>query len=175
MTRIRLLRLVRPLATGLVLSMVSAPQVAAADSMADCRSIADDAARLRCFDAAASPSPVAAPAATAEPPVVPPAVVSAPAAAAAPTAPEADFGSRALPKPVPKEPERLQARLLGKLDGVFRGLTLPLDNGQAWLVIDDREFEFVGSNPQVELDRNLIGTYWMKIVNGPRFKVRRVQ
>lgn len=69
----------------------------------------------------------------------------------------------------------MQARLLGTLDGVFRGLTLPLDNGQAWLVIDDREFEFSGSNPQVELDRNLIGTYWMKIVDGPRFKVRRVQ
>ncbi|MCX7059372.1 MAG: hypothetical protein NTZ11_00615 [Gammaproteobacteria bacterium] len=88
----------------------------------------------------------------------------------------ADFGARALPKAAPEEPRELSARLIGKLDGVFRGLNLPLDNGQTWVVIDDRDFEYVGSNAKVTLDRNLIGTYWMKIVDGgPRFKVRRVK
>lgn len=163
---------------------------ATASPIDQCRAISDDSARLRCFDqmdraapSPAAPAPAAIPAAPAAPATSAPAAQSAPPSVAAPAAAAtvvppaaADFGARALPKAAPEEPRELSARLIGKLDGIFRGLNLPLDNGQTWVVIDDRDFEYVGSNAKVTLDRNLIGTYWMKIVDGgPRFKVRRVK
>ena len=164
-----------------LLGSVQVANAATASPIDQCRAITDDSARLRCFDqmdraepSPASPAPAAIPAAPAAPAASAPAAPSAAPSIAAPAA--ADFGARALPKAAPEEPRELSARLIGKLDGVFRGLNLPLDNGQTWVVIDDRDFEYVGSNAKVTLDRNLIGTYWMKIVDGgPRFKVRRVK
>jgi hypothetical protein len=170
-----------------LLGSVQVANAATASPIDQCRAISDDSARLRCFDqmdraepSPAAPAPAAIPAAPAtSAPAAPSAApsIAAPAAAATVVPPAAaDFGARALPKAAPEEPRELSARLIGKLDGVFRGLNLPLDNGQTWVVIDDRDFEYVGSNAKVTLDRNLIGTYWMKIVDGgPRFKVRRVK
>ena len=177
-----------------LLGSVQVANAATASAIDQCRAITDDSARLRCFDqldraapSPASPAPVPTPAAIPASPAAPattaPAAPSAPPSVAAPAAAAtvvppaaADFGARALPKAAPEEPRELSARLIGTLDGVFRGLNLPLDNGQTWVVIDDRDFEYVGSNAKVMLDRNLLGTYWMKIVDGgPRFKVRRVK
>ncbi len=175
---------------GLLCGAQQFANAATASPIDQCRAIRDDSARLRCFDqmdraepSPAAPAPAAIPAAPAAPATSAPAAPSAPPSVAAPAAAAtvvppaaADFGARALPKAAPEEPRELSARLIGKLDGVFRGLNLPLDNGQTWVVIDDRDFEYVGSNAKVTLDRNLIGTYWMKIVDGgPRFKVRRVK
>lgn len=175
---------------GLLCGAQQFANAATASPIDQCRAISDDSARLRCFDqmdraapSPAAPAPAAIPAAPAAPATSAPAAPSAPPSVAAPAAAAtvvppaaADFGARALPKAAPEEPRGLSARLIGKLDGVFRGLNLPLDNGQTWVVIDDRDFEYVGSNAKVTLDRNLIGTYWMKIVDGgPRFKVRRVK
>ena len=182
---------------GLLCGSLQVANVATASPIAQCRAITDDGARLRCFDqidraepSPASPAPAAIPAIPAAPAApaasAPAAPSAAPSVAAPPVAPAAaatvappaaaDFGARALLRAATVEPRELSARLIGKLDGVFRGLNLSLDNGQTWVVIDDRDFEYVGSNAKVTLDRNLIGTYWMKIVDGgPRFKVRRVK
>ncbi len=173
-------------------SMIPVAQAAGQD-FASCRAITDNAARLRCFDAldrapaSAPPAPVA-PAAVA-PPIAPPAVTEvapmpsapprpAPPVAAAPAAPAPvdNFGAVAIPRAAPQEPKEITAQAIVNVDGVYRGLIFPLDNGQTWTVIDDREFEYFGSNPRVKLDRNLIGSYWMRILDGgPRFRVRRLK
>ncbi|MBA4286637.1 MAG: hypothetical protein C0434_14010 [Xanthomonadaceae bacterium] len=81
-----------------------------------------------------------------------------------------------MPKKAPEEPKAITAKLIGAVDGIRRGQVFPLNNGQTWIVVDDREFEYFGSNPAVQLERNLIGSYWMRILDGgPRFKVRRIQ
>lgn len=169
------------LVLALVSVLLSGP--AAAQDLATCRTIADNAARLRCFDGldqapaptVAAPVP-AAPSIAAPAPSVPVRPPSAAAAVPAPVPPVENFGAVAIPKQAPAEPKEITAGVIGSFDGVFRGMMLPLDNGQTWTVIDDREFEYVGKNPAVKLDRNLIGSYWMKILDGgPRFKVRRVK
>ena len=173
----------------LSVGLLGAVLPAAAQDYSQCRAISDDAARLRCFDdadrrpaaappAVAGPSPAlpALPAVSAPPPAVPVQVPPPATAAAPPAAPVENFGAIAIPKKAPEEPREITARLIGTLDGVYRGLVLPLDNGQRWTVIDDREFEYIGTDPSVKLDRNFIGSYWMKILGGgPRFRVRRVK
>jgi len=173
-----------------VIVCLAVAQAAAGADLASCRSIADDRARLRCFDEIdRAPSAVAVPAPPLPAPPLPPAPTPAdaapaaatrtsraPAAASAAVPPVDSFGAVALPKKPPEEPKTITAKLMGAVDGVRRGQVLPLDNGQIWLVIDDREFEYLGSNPAVQLERNLIGSYWMRILDGgPRFKVRRTQ
>lgn len=145
-----------------------------------CRAISDAAARLRCYDDVAdfprgepsAPPSNGSASQTASERVAPPAVTS----SAVPEAVNGSFGAESLPPPRPAEPKALVAHVAGKIDGVRRGMTVQLDNGQTWRVVDDREYDYIGDAPEVRLDRNFVGTYWMEIAGeGLRFKVRRVK
>lgn len=163
---------------------------------AGCLPIADDVARLACYDRALGRAasnvvpPSAGGPAEVQPPLSSAAAGSAAAAASAsraageakPATPAvADaFGKESVPAPVregqPKEPERIEARVVGAVDGPARGQLLMLDNGQRWQVIDDREFSVIANDPPVALWRNLIGSYWLRFEpSGPQLRVRRVK
>lgn len=176
-------RQLRGLTSAAVLLLAVAPTGIARAATADgqsCVSIAADGERLACYDRAHGlhlpPLPAAAPAAPALPV---PALPEPPAPAMLVPAPD-DFGKAAIPVAPPpavaREPERIEARLAGAVDGLAQGQELVLDNGQRWVVIDDRAFDVVADRPAVTLWRNLIGSYWLRFEpRGPQLRVRRVK
>jgi hypothetical protein len=183
-----------------VLAAVSSGRLSAAPI--DCVGIGSDAERLACYDHAfgrLAIAPADKPLSIAPPPVLPvpapsAAAISVPPAASstndsvisvpqpAVSAPTAEsFGRASVPvepatPEAAKEPYRIVARVIGRVDGPARGQELLLDNGQRWRNIDDRELDHVGDNPQVTLWRNLIGSYWLRFEpRGPQLRVRRVK
>ena len=142
-------------AAALVL-IVTGSQALAADAGAElqrCRGIADNAARLSCYDALTAP------------------------AAAAPEAKPAEFGAEAIQRKSGTEsPASLQARLPGHFETLKKGDRYRLDNGQVWLNIHDREILLDADDPEVTITRNFIGSYWMKLDSrGSQIRVRRIQ
>lgn len=140
-----------------------------------CRTLVEDAARLACYDRLATAVPPARPeAAAASQPALP---AAAPAATLSAGAAQAgDFGAEAVRRPQADELSVLSATVLGAIDGIRRDQILKLDNGQRWRVIDDKEIDVVAEAPKARIERNLIGSYWMRLgERGPAFKVRRVQ
>lgn len=127
-----------------------------------------------------------APAATAAPvaqvaPVTPvaPAAPAAPAVPVTPVTPsEANFGAEALRRRdvTAASPEQLQARVVGSVDTLFRGSRLKLDNGQVWQYLDSRELLLDLRDPAVTIERNFIGSYWMRFDGlSTSIKVKRIQ
>jgi hypothetical protein len=160
--------------------------------LAACRQIADDARRLACYDALSAPpaaaaKPPVAPVAAAAAPVAAAPSIPAPAPASPASPPQPNVPVAAAPPPVPaanapaesppqsfgaetlaKTPEQeqsksLSAKVMGSLDGVKQGTLFRLDNGQVWASIDDNEYFYEGENPGVVIQRNLLGSYWMKL------------
>jgi hypothetical protein len=146
----------RCLAAALVLIVAGSPVLAADAGTAElqrCRGIADDAARLSCYDALTAP------------------------ATAAPAAKPAEFGAEAIQRKSDTEPPAsLRARLPGHFETLKKGDRYKLDNGQIWLNIHDREITLDADDPEVTITRNFIGSYWMKLDSrGSQIRVRRIQ
>ena len=75
-----------------------------------------------------------------------------------------------------EEPKSLKAKVLGSFDGVSKGLQITLDNGQVWLCVDDRSYDYTATNPGASIERNFAGNYWMKLTDSSfRFRVRRIK
>jgi hypothetical protein len=143
-----------------------------------CRGIADDAARLGCYDALATPSAAAAaaPAIKTAPPVA--AVQQAIPAATPPAA--YDFGAESIQRkaaPIPETAEQsLEAKVVGHVETLRKGARYKLDNGQLWLNIDEREVLVDADDPAVTIERNFLGNYRMTFeTRGAAVKVRRIQ
>lgn len=162
-------------AGALLLALVatSAAQAASTADLQRCRGIADDGARLACYDALL-PAAAVAPA--------PPAAAVAPAApvAAAPSVHAADdFGAESVKKSKPAdkaENNTLHARIVGHVETSKKGTRFKLDNGQVWQDVDDRERLLDVDDPAVTIERNFIGSYFMKLDGeSTRIRVRRIQ
>jgi hypothetical protein len=147
----------RRLAGAAALALLAAPATATDDDLATCRGIADDRARLACYDAvaAATAVPVASAATPAAPPVVP---------APAPTAVElfgrdSDSAAEALGAAAGVAP---LAGLSATLTNVARApdgrLMLTLDNGQAWSQVDTRRV-VLQAGDAVVIRRAALGSY----------------
>jgi hypothetical protein len=159
--------------------------VACTPALADlqrCRAIADDRARLACYDAlAAAPAAAtpAAPAATAAPAAA--AVPRSAAAAAIPAAPaataarnDAAFGLPATGAQAPQQ--EVVSRLPGLFEGWDRGSRIRLANGQVWQVADGTSAATALRDPVVRVRRAALGTYVMEIEGLTRtVRVRRVE
>ncbi len=179
------------LVTLVTLSMLSRPL--AAQDLTSCRSIADDAARLACYDSIAATPPVA-PAAVAEPTAIattPAAVVGAddPAAQASTARAPVDeplddpidlFGRSdrevrdlAIQRNTGEALTRIQAVVTAVRESATGRLTLSLDNGQVWTQSESQRFRIkVGDT--VEIRRGKVGSYFVKRVGTNRsVRVRR--
>jgi len=179
---IRTLLLLAMLVVVPILSM--AAETDSSPSLAVCRGINADAERLACYDRLAGPAPVATPDTALAAPATPVAVVPPPQPLAAPVAqpkttaaePASSFGAEAVRKPKSEEPTTLVAKVVGDVDGVRRDQIFLLDNGQRWRVLSDNDSDYAADGPTAKIERNVIGTYWMRLGDsGPSFKVRRVK
>lgn len=168
----------------LLAALLALPAARAADDAAlrRCRVIADDKARLACFDAlvpmpsrgvsAPAPEPVGMPMPS---PAAPPLAMKAEAPAPAPApAPAADprFG---LDKPA-AQPEAVTTTYPGTFSGWAPRQRLKLANGQVWQVADDTDGVYDLRDPKVTIRRTLFGSYVMEIEGAKRtLRVRRVE
>lgn len=165
------------LAAGLTWAITAS---AAADSLSACRSIAEDAARLVCYDALADQSVKVA---TPPMPAVDPARAAAAAAQGAappPPSPEELFGRDA----VQSEDMVRRAAGIGRVEEIrgrvesvqldpYRKLVLTLDNGQVWSQVDSPSPNF-RSGDEVRIRRAAMGSYLLNRVDGERtIRVRR--
>jgi hypothetical protein len=177
--------------------LTSAPAFAADSPLLKCRAIADNTARLACYDAispAAPVAPVAAAAAVAPANAVRPApsagagaaaaATAAAAAAAAPTAavapvavaakPDDSFGKSSMSKS--SEPEFIASYIPGAFDGWRPNMRINLANGQVWRVVDDSEGFVSGDDMKVKVVKGTFGAFNMEFEGSNRIAgVKRVK
>jgi len=152
----------------LALTLVAPAAYAADADQLRCLRIADNVARLACYDAAAiairDAKPAPAPAALAPAPASPnPATVAA----------VQNFG-RSAPAAVP---DQLDSQIPGKFGGWTNGANIRLANGQVWKIVErGTELSAPLIDPKVTIKPGFMGSYFMAI-EGLSFqlKVKRVQ
>lgn len=144
-----------------VLLLASGSALADDAAILKCRTVADVAARVACYDAI--PVGVARPAAAA--------VAAAPARTA-----EENFGMEAV-KRRQAEPASVQSTVVGDFEGWGPGSQIRLANGQVWRIIDGSEAVLPRrSDARVTIERNLFGTIFLRVDgSNSSAKVRRVQ
>nr|WP_315216645.1 hypothetical protein [uncultured Duganella sp.] len=161
----------------LVLLAMSGSALADDRALLHCRTIADVANRVACYDAI----PVAAAGAPKAASIATPGVVAAPAtrpAAAAPAAsPEAGFGMDTIAKRKTDTPTSIESTVVGKVEGWGPTTRFTLANGQVWRVVDgSSEWFMERTNPKVVLTRNAIGTIFFEVDGAKQPpRVRRVE
>jgi hypothetical protein len=137
-----------------LLLLVSTTALADDATVLQCRSLADAASRLACYDAM-------------------PVGQARPALAA----PAADFGRETI-KPRPEaQPTAIESTIVGEFAGWRPNMRIKLANGQVWRIVDDSVTDLPRSgNQKVRIERNLFGTLFLKI-DGSNLsaKVRRVE
>ena len=133
-----------------------------ADTLADCRAIADDAARLACYDAlAGSAAPLAA----------------APAPAAAATTPSAEemFGrdTESLRRATGVELDEITGTVAAVQTAYGGKIVLQLDNGQVWAQVDTTPID-LRTGEAIRIRRAALGSYLLSEVGHNRsIRVRR--
>lgn len=164
-----------------VLLAISGSALADDRALLHCRTIADAAGRVACYDAI----PVAPAARTDGAAVAPratgaaPAIAAAPAtAAAAPAAnTEAGFGLDTMAKNRSADLKSIESTVVGKIEGWGPTTQFKLANGQVWRVVDgSSEWFMERTNPKVVLSRNAIGTIFFEVDGAKQPpRVRRIQ
>ncbi len=155
-----------------LLLLVSGAAVADDAALLQCRSLGDVPSRVKCYDAI----PLSGAARVAAPVAAAAAVVAAPT----PQQREQSFGMEAVKAPksaAPEENKSISSSIAGKFDGWSGNELIKLSNGQVWRITDGSSAVLAPmTNPKVTVERNFIGTYFLKVEgtnNSP--KVRRVQ
>lgn len=165
------------LATGALMAVLPLVATAQAGAPMDsapvqrCRTIAEAAARLACYDAIALPglgsragwgAPVGA------------APAAAPTARALPASPADSFGLEQRDSRL--APERLESRISGSIEGWEPNTRFTLENGQVWQVVDgSRAYYGPMSQPRVIVSRGLLGSFYLQIDGVNQMpRVRRV-
>jgi hypothetical protein len=145
-----------------------------------CRTIADVAGRVACYDAipvaaagAAKVAVVTAPGAAS----AAPATAEVPAPSAPAVSPEAAFGMETIAKRRTDAPSSIESTVVGKIEGWGPTTRFTLANGQVWRVVDgSSEWFMERTNPKVVLSRNAIGTIFFEVDGAKQPpRVRRVQ
>jgi hypothetical protein len=127
---------------ALLLALASAAVSAQGTEMQRCRGMADDRARLACYDALAAGAGEAA-------------------AAASATKSGATFGlDMQLRK---SEPDAIESQLTGLVEGWGPRSLFKLANGQVWQVIDGSSAVLYLKDPKVKIRRGAMGTFVLEI------------
>ncbi len=160
----------------ILLALTSAPAMAADSPLHKCRAIADNVARLACYDAlvpAAVAAPVASTASTAAPvPAAAAGAAAAPVAAAA--KPDDSFGIFSMGKKT--EPDSIETTIPGAFDGWRPGTLITFANGQVWRVSDDSSNEFGGRDIKAKLVKGMFGVVYLEVEGSNRTaKVKRIK
>lgn len=154
----------RTLVTCWALAICCAGTAAAADdgALMRCRSVADNSARLACYDALV-------PAATL--PTAGTALVSPPPAPAAATV--ATFG---LEQQRDQQLKDISSRIVGDVDGWGPRTRFKLENGQVWQISDDSSAIYALKSPRVKISRAVFSGFEMEIEGAKRApRVKRVE
>ncbi len=137
---------------ALLLLLAAATAAPAADDAAvmRCRTLADAAARLACYDAL-------------------------PLATSATPAAQRDFGLPAPQTPATAD-QAIESSIAGRFEGWEPDQQIALANGQVWRIVDGSSAFVILSNPKVRVERGALGAFYL-VVDGlnktPR--VRRVR
>ena len=156
----------RNLAAIVLAGLFASGAALAQDSgLARCRAIADNAARLACYDALPLPGPETR-AATPQ----------APGGQIAPIVIPADqfgFEEKIIEKQgVPK----IESRVAGKFEGWSPNTIIHLANGQAWQVTDVTSRFYDLDSPEVEITRGMFSAFYFNVKGDNRtVRVKRVQ
>jgi hypothetical protein len=168
----------------LACAILVAPPLAGAQGH-DCAKVADEAARLACYDAAfgrPAPAPAPAPAAAVAPAPAAAAVVA--PATGAPASPEAEFGltgaailARDPEKAAAEErkPTALEATVTGLEQKQGGQLVLTLDNGQTWIQSEAGLNSRVRVGDRVKIRKAALGSFVLVTPAGVGMKVRRIR
>ena len=156
----------------LVLLAISGSALADDGALLRCRTIADVAGRVACYDAIPV-APAARTDARAAAPAAAP--VAAPAAPAANT--EAGFGLDTMAKDRTADLKSIESTVVGKIEGWGPTTQFKLANGQVWRVVDGSSEWFMERiNPKVVLSRNALGTIFFEVDGAKQPpRVRRIQ
>jgi len=143
---------------------VSGAAVAQDGGLARCRAIADNAARLACYDALPLPGPETR---------ATPYGGSGPLAPIVIPADQFGFEERIVAeKGIPE----IQSRVQGKFDGWAPNVRIRLVNGQVWQVtdVDSRFYDL--ESPEVTIVRGMLGAFYLNVKGENRtVRVKRVQ
>ncbi|MFC5514075.1 hypothetical protein ACFPOU_23505 [Massilia jejuensis] len=124
--------------------LVSSAALADDGAVIACRTLADTASRLACYDA------------------MPLAGAAARPALAVP--PEQNFGLQAAgQKKKEAQPDTIRSTALGELSGWSPGARIALANGQVWRVVDGEAALPRMSSPKVEVARGLLGSFFLQV------------
>ena len=151
---------------GLALAMLGSAALAqdGRSALQQCRTLADGAARLACYDAI--------PLGDARPTAAAPAAAPAPAPVVAPVA--ADFGMTR--KAAAPEADQIDSEIPGLFEGWESHSTIRLANGQVWQIDDGSTGVYAVQSPKVTIRRGLFGSFTLEIEGIKRApKVKRVQ
>ena len=159
----------------LVLLAMSGAALADDRALLHCRTIADVAGRVACYDAIPVAAAGAPKAAAAMP--MPAAPTAQPPSAAPAVSPEAAFGMETVAKRKADTPSSIESTVVGTIGGWGPNTRFKLANGQVWRVVDDSSEWFIErTNPKVVLTRNAIGTIFFEVDGAKQPpRVRRVQ
>lgn len=165
----------------LVLLAMSGSALADDRALLQCRTIADVAGRVACYDAIPVAPAAGKVGATTSPAAAPAAMQAAPAARTAQAAPaantEAGFGLDTIAKDRTADLKSIESTVVGKIEGWGPTTQFKLANGQVWRVVDGSSEWFIErTNPKVVLTRNAIGTVFFEVDGAKQPpRVRRVQ
>jgi len=137
-----------------LLLLVSTTALADDATVLQCRSLADAASRLACYDAM--------PVGQARPVLA---------------APTADFGRETITPKAQAQPAAIESTIVGEFSGWRPNMRITLANGQVWRIVDDSATDLPRSgNQKVRIERNLFGTLFLTIDGSNQSaKVRRVE
>jgi hypothetical protein len=138
-----------------------------------CRTLADEARRLACYDAMPVLS-VPMGAITPSAPTNPKPQGALPTATTA-AAPAQSFGLPAATAPA-QPANRVSARLQGSFGEWSAGTRFVLDNGQVWQVVDGQGAGYALDRPRITIERGLLGSFFATVDGvSAAIKVRRLQ
>jgi hypothetical protein len=137
-----------------LLLLVSTSALADDATVLQCRSLADAASRLACYDAM--------PVGQARPVLA---------------APSTDFGRDTIKPKKEAQATAIESTIVGQFSGWRPNMRITLANGQVWRIVDDSASDLPPSrNQKVRIEPNLFGTLFLTIDGSNQSaKVRRVE
>jgi len=161
---------------SLLLLLASGAAMADEAALQHCRTLADGAARLACYDAIPPGFKAHAGAAPAAASTAAPAHAAVPASAAPAVDRAFEVQSSTVAAARAASAPTLETSIVGEFEGWGPGQTIRLANGQIWRVEDDSSEIVYITNPKVSLRKGMMGAVFMDI-QGARGapKVRRIQ